>query len=426
MPYLSEKYAAINEMPVYKTSAGKKKVNALLLGTWVGVKEEQSDYYKVVTAGPDGWVKKADVIDHKHLKVFYIDVGQGDATLIEVGDKKIIVDGGPGKHLRNYLTYWQYSYILDSRKKVHIDAVIISHFDADHYVGLNPIFEDTRFTFGTVYTNGIARFNPKKTKRPTKYNRDLGETFKVNDEEFLSTQFNSLTELTNLQDGTGLQKSFNKFVEALKKAKSENRLDKVELLTAADDVLINETVNNLPFEIKILGPVLNTVNGNKVYKWFKDSSHTRNGHSVVFKLTYGKTTLLFGGDLNSHSEHHLMHHYENETKPFRVDVTKCCHHGSSDFTVEFLKQVKPYATVISSGDNESYSHPQADTIGSAGRYSRGKRPKVYSTELARSINSSGEILFGMINLRSNGKRIYMAQMKERRSSSNIWDSYKIK
>lgn len=98
----------------------------------------------------------------------------------------------------------------------------------------------------------------------------------------------------------------------------------------------------------------------------------------------------------------------------------------ADFTIDFLKKVRPFATVISSGDNESYAHPQADALGCAGRYTRGSSPKVYDTELARSINASNDILFGMINLRSDGKRIYMAQMKERRSGADIWDSYTIK
>jgi hypothetical protein len=99
---------------------------------------------------------------------------------------------------------------------------------------------------------------------------------------------------------------------------------------------------------------------------------------------------------------------------------------SGELTVDFLRQVSPYAIVISSVDNENYSHPGADAFGSAGKYSRGDKPKVYSTELARSINSAGKILYGMINLRSDGKKIYMAQLKEKRSGADIWDSYEIK
>ncbi|MCU0405332.1 MAG: hypothetical protein MUE99_12380 [Chitinophagaceae bacterium] len=89
--------------------------------------------------------------------------------------------------------------------------------------------------------------------------------------------------------------------------------------------------------------------------------------------------------------------------------------------------VKPYATVISSGDNESHAHPRADAIGCAGKYSKSKRPLVYSTELARSVNMrSNEILFGMINLRCDGKDIFISQMKEAKKASDLWDSYEVK
>ena len=99
--------------------------------------------------------------------------------------------------------------------------------------------------------------------------------------------------------------------------------------------------------------------------------------------------------------------------------------GGADFTVDFMRRLLPYATVISSGDNESYAHPRAEALGCAGKYSRGERPKVFSTELARSINSGGDILYGMINCRTDGSRIVMAQMKERRTGADIWDSYEL-
>jgi hypothetical protein len=89
-----------------------------------------------------------------------------------------------------------------------------------------------------------------------------------------------------------------------------------------------------------------------------------------------------------------------------------------------MQKVNPYATVISSGDNESFAHPRADAIGCAGKYSRGSRPLVYSTELARSYNpATNKILFGMINLRCNGSLICISQMKESNTPNDLWDSY---
>jgi hypothetical protein len=41
-------------------------------------------------------------------------------------------------------------------------------------------------------------------------------------------------------------------------------------------------------------------------------------------------------------------------------------------------------TVLSSGDNEPYSHPRPDALGALGKHGRGLRPLIFSTELARS------------------------------------------
>ena len=62
----------------------------------------------------------------KELKIYFIDVGQGDSTLvITPKNKKILIDGGEGRN--NTLN----SYLLDRRIK-KLDYIIISHFDSDH------------------------------------------------------------------------------------------------------------------------------------------------------------------------------------------------------------------------------------------------------------------------------------------------------
>lgn len=112
-----------------------------------------------------------------------------------------------------------------------------------------------------------------------------------------------------------------------------------------------------------------------------------------------------------------------EVRSFRRKLRK----KLSDFSEAFMEKVNAYATVISSGDNEGYSHPRADAIGCAGKYSRSKRPLVYSTELARSVDlKNNRILFGMINLRCNGKDIFMSQMKEQKKDADLWDAYEVK
>jgi hypothetical protein len=157
-----------------------------------------------------------------------------------------------------------------------------------------------------------------------------------------------------------------------------------------------------PLTIKVLGPVVEKDEQERpLLRWFENSGKTKNGHSVVLRLQYRNISLLLGGDLNIPSEELLLcyhtglpwpsksdDHYEEFVEAargiFQVDLAKSCHHGSADFSSTFLTALFPIVTIISSGDNESHSHPRADTLGTIGRYSRGARPLIFSTELARS------------------------------------------
>ena len=72
------------------------------------------------------------------FKIYFIDVGQGDSTLIVTPkNKKMLIDGGEGK------TNVLFQYLLDRRIN-KIDYIIISHFDSDHCNGLIEIIEKMR------------------------------------------------------------------------------------------------------------------------------------------------------------------------------------------------------------------------------------------------------------------------------------------
>ena len=62
MAYLKILYSDKNEAPIYakihNNKSSGKPINKILMGTWVGVTEIKGDWYKVVTAGPDGWIHK--------------------------------------------------------------------------------------------------------------------------------------------------------------------------------------------------------------------------------------------------------------------------------------------------------------------------------------------------------------------------------
>ena len=373
--FIRVQYAAQPETRVYPQAEGGRTINKILLGTWTGVvQDDGGERVRVVTAGPNGWIRRSDLRDSPGLKIFFVDVGQGDGMLVEAPGRRMLIDGGPNTNLRRYLRGYQYSYLLDDDEPVHINTVLVSHFDADHYNGLTTLINDEDFTFGAVYHNGIARFHNRLSNRPPGHNTDLG----VMSNDVLQTTFNNLNDTRDLLHQGGLQTMFRRFLEAVVNAHDQGRLGSLRRLTVRDEIVPGYGYDS-DLTIEVLGPVPRLATGRIDWPWFSDSSHTRNGHSLVLKLSYseddslGKSFLL-GGDLNTEAEQHLMRYYGQEN-PFQVDVAKSCHHGSADFTVDFMRRLLPYATVISSGDNESHAHPRAEAIGCAGKYSRGVRPK---------------------------------------------------
>ena len=79
----------------------------------------------------------------QNLKIYFIDVGQGDSTLIVTPKKQsILIDGG-GNDNYDVGTNTLLPYLL-SRKITKIDYIIISHFDQDHIGGILTVMENLR------------------------------------------------------------------------------------------------------------------------------------------------------------------------------------------------------------------------------------------------------------------------------------------
>lgn len=81
----------------------------------------------------------------KNLRIYFIDVGQGDSTLIITPlNKKILIDGG-GTEFGDYNVGEKtlMPYLL-ARRIRKIDYIIISHFDTDHCQGLLYIMQEMK------------------------------------------------------------------------------------------------------------------------------------------------------------------------------------------------------------------------------------------------------------------------------------------
>ncbi len=104
-------------------------------------------FFSLVFLAALGWLALRglpDGLGAARLHVWFLDVGQGDAILIQTPDgRQVLVDGGPSPsalfdQLGEVLPFWDRS----------LDIVVLTHPDADHVSGLIPLLD--RYKVATV------------------------------------------------------------------------------------------------------------------------------------------------------------------------------------------------------------------------------------------------------------------------------------
>jgi competence protein ComEC len=116
------------------------------------------------------------------------------------------------------------------------------------------------------------------------------------------------------------------------------------------------------------------------------SAKAPNNDSLVLRLSYGKHSFLFTGDIEKRVEGELVAEGLSHS-----DVLKVPHHGSRTSSTEaFLAAVDPAFAVVSAGFENAYGNPHPDVI----ERLETRRTTVLRTDLA-----------GLISFRSDGRRI---------------------
>jgi beta-lactamase superfamily II metal-dependent hydrolase len=463
-------YAGFPSGMIYDKPSGKK-VQHLLWGDWLKIRATtdppRAGWRAVHGRNVDGWMLEDDIQTERLLEVVYVDIGQGDGALVSTPDDlHLIVDAGQEDNMHRFLR-WKYGRF---QRPFTFEAAVISHPDQDHYKGFAPLFKDQNVLIKTVYHNGIVERTGADRLGPESGGHLV---------EVVETKAQLEALLTPAARG-GMT-----YPNLMHDALTGGRVNDIRAVSKDDKTLPGfDGHGGAGVRIEVLGPAVDHSTSQARLKTFGNDGKTKNGHSVVLRLIYRDVSILLGGDLNIPAENHLLTAHtglaapvEDEAgraaliaaarKVFRSDIAKACHHGSADFTDLFLQAVDPLATVISSGDDEPHSHPRADALGAVGRWGRGGRPLVFSTELARSapeaVKQPGLLraglakaiaavdaapdgplkvqaqkaldrlmdkidrsvaVYGAINLRTDGRRVVMAQKLERPSASGSkWDIY---
>jgi len=341
-------------------------------------------------------MKKSEIQAEPVLEVTFVDIGQGDGCLMIMPDKDkpdfqrraMVIDAGEKDSMMRYIKY-RFMYPSVNRPKV-IHAGIISHPDQDHYKGFQPLFKQAGISFKTIYHNGLVE---------RKGDSVLGASTGTKPKLFTHL-IKSKAQLKTLLDKDAQLPGRKNYPDMLRGALKANKFGAFKMLSRDNGHMPDFTPGD-EVAIEVLGPVIEKTSNDKAgLRDFGNTGFTKNGHSVVLRLTYGNVRMLLGGDLNIPSEKLLLDaimgkpvpgnkteftkYIKEARKKLEVDIAKSCHHGSADFSSLFLSAVNPIVTVISSGDDEPHSHPRAETLGAIGVTSRGERPLIFSTELARS------------------------------------------
>jgi len=231
------------------------------------------------------------------LHITMLSVGQAESLLLRLPDgKTLLVDGGGYLH-DNGTDFGQriLAPALGALGVNRIDWVISTHDHPDHIGGLAFV---------------IRHFN-------------VGE--------FWSTP-------------TGLTAGYSRDVRS---ALSE-RLTPVNKLTAGETLALSGGVS-----LKVLSPV------NRSAKHSDDDEMDANEESLVFRLTFGKFSMLFAADAGFAAEQRIL------SGGYGVESTvlKVGHHGSRySSSEEFLEEVKPRLALISTGAGNRFGLPSSRTL----------------------------------------------------------------
>ena len=276
------------------------------------------------------------VQQNQMLKIHFVDVGGGDAILIETpSGRNILIDGGYTYSERPLARKEYAAYIQHYVGNDVIDLIVISHPDYDHFAGLSEVIENYKVL--QVWASGY-------------------------DSDKLSLAWRQLRKSLIVERKALFLSPLEDFLPP----GSRILFDNAGTPASNDDTIITivNTRKSLPSEAY----------GNSRRKLTE--SQRRNSSSIVLRLDYGETSFLFTGDVNGRrkkappdghddQEKFMVDGHLDRNNPLYglldVDVLKVPHHGSDgSSSLPFLEAVSPTWAVILAG--AAHGHPDQGVL----------------------------------------------------------------
>lgn len=259
--------------------------------------------------------KNENTICQECLKVYMLDVGQGDSFYIQApnGNSLLIDAGQPNGGAQNKI-----SKIKNNFFDRTIDVLLATHPDADHIGGFENILKG--FVAGLYVDPGVIA--------DTAIYKNLKK--EISEQRITSLVFRRGVQII-------LDKERNIYFETL----------------YPDNSFFAYKYNECEFQNSERKRLHKKGSSKKCKNVFKLET---NEMSIVGKLVYGKTSFLFTGDAPDAVENFLMKEFKNSE--FRSNVLKVGHHGSKYSTSQrFAEIVEPSYAAISVGVKNRYGHP---------------------------------------------------------------------
>lgn len=275
---------------------------------------------------PRGFVK-AEAAESV-VTMHFVDVGQGDASFIELPDgRTALIDAGSRTNSEKLVRY------INNLNYNKIDILIITHADSDHCGGAATILEN----FAVDYV-----FRPFT----------LAVTNDFSDDIKLSGVSLSEMQLCNNED----------YVQFISLAYQKSK--KVFTISSklVDTVLFSSYYSfRFMYPFGIDGTHFDT---GKTEGYKIDYTSDTNEISAVTSLCYYDAAALYMGDADQKAEAEMLERAKSDTAYGSAlkstKVLKVAHHGSKTGTgSEFLNYIKPSHALISCGKDNSYGHPDS-------------------------------------------------------------------
>ncbi len=366
-----------------------------------------------------GWARNVPALklrDQGMLKFSMVDVQQGDGLVMESPSGKIVlIDGGDNKLFARHVAARFRHRRSTATHPLPVDAIIVTHGDADHFDGLNDIkrSESDRGIAARkrlflrpkrIYHNGLVKMPSSRSDGSRRPDAEMfGET-RTSDGELYAVALHD--DPRDLSDAH-LNEPFKRWNKTVNHWAKRGEIEVRRIGFGNDQTHLFDFLEQDDVQVEIQGPFPETIadpatgaeaTGLRFFRAPKKSpdmhlteaeagsvsaSHTINGHSIAMRITYGAVRISLTGDLNRPAMKMMRENLPIED--LEAEIVKAPHHGSADFDFQALKAMSPVAAIISSGDesaSKEHIHPRATFVAALGKAMRQDTGVIFNTELA--------------------------------------------